>query len=134
MKNGIKLFVSILTLVFVLSACNKYEEGPKFSLLTKKARITGTWELEKTVSSNGTVEYNNDEGDIVINKDGSYVLTVNGFGVSGDWKFVKDKEYISVTVTILGNTKVDEFQILRLKNKELWLKDSEGKVAYYVGV
>ncbi|HZH87054.1 MAG TPA: hypothetical protein VFD77_07045 [Brumimicrobium sp.] len=134
MKNSIKLLVSILALVFVFSGCNKYEEGPSFSLLTKKARISGTWKLEKTVTSEGFT-YVADASDterMIIEKDGTIMFQDQGFALSGKWDFIKDKEYISMTFSFLGSTDIEEFQILRLKNKELWLKDLDNDVMHYV--
>src|SRR5690554_7735049 len=81
MKNNIKLLFSVLSLVFIFTACNKYEEGPKFSLLTKKARISGTWKLEKTIDADGTVQYHNDTERMTIEKDGTVKLTEDGFSI-----------------------------------------------------
>ena len=45
---------AILSLVFVLASCNKYEEGANFSLRSAKARLVGVWDLEKvTVTAGG---------------------------------------------------------------------------------
>ncbi|PKR81106.1 hypothetical protein CW751_05850 [Brumimicrobium salinarum] len=133
MKNTMKFLTLALGLLFVLGSCNKYEEGPKFSLLTKKMRITGTWVPDKIVTSEG-VETNAEAGDgeIVIDKSGSITLKTEGFGINGDWEFTNDKENIKMTFSFFGEKTVQEYQILRLKNKELWLKDEDNTVTQYV--
>lgn len=134
MKNNIKLLFSVLSLVFIFTACNKYEEGPKFSLLTKKARISGTWKLEKTIDADGTVEYHNDTERMTIEKDGTVKFTEDGFSINGSWEFISDKEAISFIISVFGESVVENFTILRLKNKELWLKDSDGTQSHFAAV
>lgn len=135
MKIKTKLFLSILSILsvaFILGSCNKYEEGPSFSLLTKKMRITGTWKLEKVIDSDGSVEYPDEELKVTISKDGSISYDMGGFSISGTWDFIKDKEFIRLELSLFGETSIQEFQILKLKNKELWLKDDEGAEQHFV--
>ena len=124
-----KNYIIILSLVIVFSStsCSKYEDGPAFSLRTKKDRLVGVWELD---------EYNNEniDNEYVIEwefeKDGDFSQTqtysYNGSGYSysysGDWEFENNKEDIEIT---LFNDSED-FEILRLTNDELWLEDSNG--------
>lgn len=133
MKNNTKFFLSILTLVFVLSACKKYEEGPAISILTKKARVTGAWKAEKKISNSGEVDYVFDDEVIRINKDDTYEIHEgNELVVFGTWDFTKDKEYLRFTFTENGSKNIQEFKIIRLKNKELWLTDDQGEQINYV--
>ena len=134
MKNNVKLLLSVLSLVFIFSACNKYEDGPKVSLMTKKARITGTWKKTKEIKPNGTVVIDTSSAEVVIDKDGTITFRENGLALVGTWEFINDKESILVSLKVLGVTNTEEFRILRLKNKELWLKDSAGKEQHFVAV
>lgn len=48
MKNNKKMVVATLAGIAAigLNSCGKYEDGPKFSLLTKKARLAGEWDVK----------------------------------------------------------------------------------------
>ena len=104
-----------------LNSCGKYEDGPNFSLLTKKARVAGDWDVKSMGSEVLTAEYG-----ISFNfeKDGSmkYNYTANGTvqdSYSGSWDFTSDKEELVLTVD--GESIV--FDIKRLTNSEMWLDD-----------
>lgn len=63
------IILTILTFGLNLQSCKKYEEGPSFSLKTKKKRLVGEWKLESF----------NDLNEIVVNE---YTLT-DEFGDCG---------------------------------------------------
>lgn len=118
------------TLVVVLNfnSC-KYEDGPSFTFRSKKARLTGEWEIVKVGSLNVTnydvvweFEKNGDWSQTYSYSSGgtSYSYTYNG-----DWEWKSDKEDLEVNQTDGGYTSTNRFQILRLTNKELWLEDSQ---------
>jgi uncharacterized protein (TIGR03066 family) len=138
--KSLKLFsFALLAVVFVLgTSCGKYEEGPGFSLMTKKARVAGVWKLEKYVSANGTVT-NADADDnttFEFTKDGSVIITSTdggtSFTINGTWEFTKDKEYIKTTLVFFGQTSTDEVKILRLTNKEFWTVDEDGDETHMI--
>lgn len=56
MKKAIVIFWSVVIGVVLFSACNKYEEGPSFSLLSATKRITGTWKLTETRLNDSLVD------------------------------------------------------------------------------
>lgn len=127
MKNNFKFFLAILSVFFVLSACKKYEEGPMLTLLTKKARLTGDWKAEKTVSPSGVESFVNSFQVMKINKDNSYEIHEGKIiKTKGTWDFAKDKGYVRLTYIKEGITYIEEYEIIRLKDKELWWKDSQG--------
>lgn len=134
MKNSFKFLLTLLSIVFVLGACSKYEEGPAISLLTKKARITGDWKPEKIISSSGKVEYYNGVSRMLrIMKNDNFEEHVdNSIERKGTWSFTKDKEYFSITYQEEGITFIEEYKIIRLKNKELWMEDVHGEQINYV--
>jgi hypothetical protein len=102
-----------------VSSCGKYEDGPNFSLLTKKSRVAGDWELK----SIGGESYGNVSMD--FSKDGSLITTFTySYGgqsytetYSGSWEFASDKENISLNI----DGDITELEIKRLTNKEMWL-------------
>lgn len=127
MKTLLKLTLIITVLFTLTTGCNKYEEGPKFSLLTKKARISGEWKIQN-VTVNGTdvtSTVNTFLGAnyvLDIEKDGGYKES-GLFPDTGKWKFGEDKDDVYLTSDVAGS-KEEAFRILRLKNKELWLRST----------
>jgi hypothetical protein len=112
--------------MMMVASCGKYEEGPGFSLRTKKARLAGEWDFVEYVDGDGTVTADNDDDYVTFEKDGTYKYTDGNTSINGTWEFVDDKEKIRVTYTS-GNLSVsNDAIIVRLTNKELWMKDSDG--------
>ena len=65
-------YLALLSFAFALvfSSCNKYSEGPNFSLLTKKARVVNDWTLD-SYTKDGTELYDvigeiEPRGDLVL--------------------------------------------------------------------
>jgi hypothetical protein len=125
---GLSLVAMMAMTVLVTTSCNKYPEGPKLTLLTAKARISGDWKLTG-FSVNGT-DYTSQAGTVLITieKDGTYKGTTSYvlFGntvtdnFNGTWEFNDDKT--KVTFTDAGSTTGDIFDIIMLKNKEMKLQ------------
>jgi len=123
-------------LTLVLFSC-KYEDGPNFSLLSKKTRVANIWFLDK-VLKNG-----NDETDafkttfvnykLEIKKDDTYTLTYRLLNISetreeGTWKFSDDKSKLILKGN--GQTVENTWTILRLKNNSFWSKQKTGNDDY----
>lgn len=121
-------FLMFAVAMVVATSCNKYEEGPKFTLLTAKARLVNTWTLTK-VEYNGN-DVTNSYPDITadIKKDNTYKVTYSAGSVStseeGKWEFNSDKT--AVIFTVDGETASDPATIIMLKNKMLKFKDVDG--------
>lgn len=138
MKTVKFLSIALLAVTFVLGSCSKYEEGPALSLRTKKARLAGVWKVEKFVDNDGSTSYpdSDDNGTIEYTKDNDVKAAYTIFGVqaviSGEWEFIKDKEWLRVILDFNGEKEVEESKILRLKNDELWLEDEDGDQTHFV--
>ena len=119
-----------LALVFGSTSCKKYEDGPGLSLRTKTARVAGDWEVEKYISADGTEDTDSDNTTYSFDKDGSGTISAsesgNSFSIPFTWEFTSNKEKIKLTTNFMGTTETDEATILRLTNKEMWIKDSDG--------
>ncbi|MDI1354736.1 MAG: hypothetical protein PSX36_07450 [bacterium] len=124
-----KLLIVLCALAFIsasfFTSCKKYEDGPAISLRTKKARLQGDWQLESfsinevDQTAAATTQYgSNFTWD--IEKDGGYKMT-GTYTDDGTWKFGEDKDdvYFQSSKTGAGE---QAYRILRLANKELWLK------------
>ena len=132
----------LITAVSVLPSCGKYEDGPGFSLASKKSRLTGVWEIE-SYKENGVDILNNDNNNIDIEiefeKDGDYQLTLtntySGYSQdytytsfsNGEWEFSGDKEEIEFDP---DNDSDFEWEIQRLTNKELHVEIKDGSDTY----
>lgn len=120
---------AVLSLVFVLASCNKYEEGANFSLLSAKARLVNTWHLQKTTVTSGgfSSESTSDNVTVEIKKDGTYSSSGTYFGFTftdnGTWEFNSDKTQVLMTNS---NGDVTSSTIIKLKNKELTLENVDG--------
>lgn len=125
--SGILIFALILALV--LPSCGKYEEGPSISLRSKTSRIVNEWVVEKYYENavDVTLAYTTFMPGLVMNikENGEVVTTYNdqtGGPVTwgSTWAFNSDKSGIVITT---GGVAVAS-DIIRLKNDELWLKQT----------
>ena len=112
----------------VVAGCGKYDDGPGFSLMSKKSRMVGTWDVVSSTDSQTGEVYNycgntNYCVEITMDKDNKLTqkLTYSGQSqtYSGTWDFNDDKSQLNWTQG--GYTQT--FEIKRLTNKELWLDD-----------
>ena len=126
----------LLTAVSVSPSCGKYDDGPGFSLASKKSRLAGTWELEKWKSDGLTQDLSNLSLEIELEKDGDFKTRTTSsytdyygitdsytFTTSGEWEFSSDKEEIEFDPDQGSDF---EWEIKRLTNKELWIEDEYG--------
>ena len=103
----------------LFTSCNKYPDGPGFSMLSKKDRVEGEWDLQETDHADGTVTYDT-AGDIMKLTDDMECMYQTGFiTVEGTWEFTDKKEKIRISVGNLSKV----YSIRRLKSKEMWLMD-----------
>ena len=122
-KNLTYLTLAGVTAIGV-SSCGKYEDGPGFSLLSKKSRVVGDWEVKSIGSEVFGSEYS---VDLSFEKSGSLMFTYSysNHGISesytyaGSWDFASDKEQLSMNI----DGDIQLFEIKRLTNKEMWLDD-----------
>lgn len=132
-------FAAAAVIVLLLSSCSKFEDGPKFSLRTKKARLTNDWVMDKVFindvdkTSDYAAFYN---GFVLsIKKDETYTTTSPNGNTSGTWELGEDKDDIRFQQTTpAGNGEVS-YRILRLTNKEFWgrlqLSNGDTQKIYY---
>ena len=137
MKNNPKsiLFLAAAAVtVLNFQSCGKYEDGPSFSLRTKKARLTGEWELVKINGqspaqamgySGANVDISweiESDGDLTTKMDISYGGQSYSYSYSGEWEFSGDKEELEVKI----NGSITEYEIKKLTNKESKFEYSVG--------
>ena len=125
-------FLFSLLIVFILGACNKYSEGPAFSLLTRKARISNDWTLQ-SYTKDGTelFDVNAEEQNLSIEKDGSYSGTIittelgqlQSTSTNGTWTFENSQSDVNFlpAESLLGVT----YEIILLKNKTMKIRQTD---------
>lgn len=135
----------LLTLPLVMgisfSGCKKYEEGPTLSLRTRTHRVVGSWVVEQVfeIPINGTktdrtADYKTAYANFVwkFEKDEDYLVTYNPYSIGtynepGRWEFGGD----DINILLFPDNGNGSFigslwRILRLKEKELWMKTVNG--------
>jgi len=121
-----KLFFALALLTLPLVACNRYEEGSNFSLLTAKARAVGEWNVTTIFTNGQDVTSNFPNIKVSIKDDNSYTITFSVFGFAttenGTWAFNDDKTHFIMTSNI-GN--VSHRTIIMLKNKMMKLEETD---------
>ncbi|PLX03120.1 MAG: hypothetical protein C0594_10945 [Marinilabiliales bacterium] len=154
-RKVLSISAILLGIILILGSCSKYEEGPAFSLRTKKARLAGDWQIEKMFVDGEEVDLTPDTDSLgfslgldvitfTFEKDGSGEISLNVMGFSldmpYDWEFGDSKETLIITMSSTDGMSLDmgggdssmipdntEMTILRLTNDELWLEfDQEG--------
>ena len=142
-SNALKFFAFAL-LALVVTSCSKYEEGSKFTVLTKKQRLVNTWTMSKTTvvdDNNGNsadITANMPDITIDIKKDGTYTFTSTSGSFSntdnGTWVFSSDKLNVLQTDS---NGDTESAVIIKLKNKELKMSSTSGNyttISEYTGL
>ncbi len=117
--------VATAVVIFNFTSC-KYEDGPKISLKSKTARLTGEWEVTKL----GDEDIDNMELIMEFEKDGdfTYDITYSYYGyeysykIKGEWEWEDKKEIIDLNI----DGSHTELEVKRLTNKELWVEDEDG--------
>mgnify|MGYP001951702059 CR=1 FL=1 len=116
-----QLLVLILPVIMLTSSCKKYEDGPGVSFKSKKARLTGIWQV---IDINGNSNITIQAFEFNANKNYSHSFrTLSGTDErSGSWDWEDKKK--SLTITSDGTRK--ELKILRLTGKEFWFEEEDG--------
>ena len=137
MKKIILLTTIIALFVILFSSCMKYEKGPVISFRTKAARMSNEWVLNELFIANG------DGGLVPI--DGSYTeykkdgtgafYDSNGNATELEWEFGDYKTQYHIRLKDgSGNWGAwgNFVTIIKLKNDELWYRDTNGWQYHYI--
>ncbi len=127
------MFVAVAAFVFV--GCKKYDDGPAFSLASKKGRVVNVWKIEKMIYEGNDVPLSGsgmENYTMEFTKDNKVIYTDNGIADPDQdtWEFGDKKETI-ITKPVSGSG-ADTIQITRLKSKEFWMKSMDGKSEYHL--
>lgn len=123
-------------ILFIFISCKKYEEGPVFSLRSKKERVANDWRMH-AYFENGvdkTTDYLNiyQGAKYSMSKTENFVFSYKFLGViaieqSGEWHFNSNKTGIIFT-QLSPSADSWVLDIKRLKEKEMWLTESDSGI------
>ena len=138
MGRLLKIIFLLFLSFTILSSCKKYPDGPALSLRSKMNRVTNVWTIEKylidDVDQTTAMLAGFYENTFQMKKDGTYSENWNSFVApltdGGKWEFIENKEAIKKTSDGTGTS--DTLTILRLKNKEFWIKKRNGTQAIVI--
>ncbi len=129
------IFIAFLFLATALS-CTKYEEGPGFSLNTKKTRVSNKWAYQSVrYLETDVVKYSEfDKWYDFYDKENDFTRTIIYLNETttyqGKWAFTKWKKGIELTYSRDGLTVTETYDIIRLTKDEFWIRDSEKEIHY----
>jgi hypothetical protein len=127
-KNPSIVAIATAVVIFNFTSC-KYEDGPNISLRSKKARLTGEWEV-KFIDGAGmigndmeiTLEFDKD-GDLEVNQTYSDYGSSYTYSQKGEWEWEDGKEIVEIVI----DGSVEDFEIKQLTNKEMILEDESNQ-------
>ena len=132
-----KAILTLFVVGFLFTACYKYEEGPRFSLLSRKARLCNEWVLQ-TYLDNGTDKtIVGETTTLTIENDGTYSISTvrNEMGQvqsefsHGTWVFQDAKGQVVMTDSQEGAIPLT-YDILELRNSNLQLRKKIAGISY----
>ena len=132
-KPYVHSLIVLLTVSIVINSCNKFDEGVNFSIRSEEKRLINTWEYISVFDiSTSKLQTSGFEGwTETLKKDGTYEKKIIYFSdesfYTGTWQY--DGETTLTLSYIVHQNQIDEtFEIKRLSNKELFLKNSEKEI------
>ena len=120
MKKLIIKLLSTTLLITLLSITScTYEDGPRISLRSKTARLTGKWIQESPSLGEGAVAYMEFKEDNQAVTGGNYTVagTVVPYSSNATWQWEDGKERVRITWGPVDDVIIT---IKRLTNSELW--------------
>ena len=132
MRNTSALLTLALLSSIVFSSCSKYEDGPAFSLRSKKERVANTWRVERASNNGSDVTSAFDQYQLQMLSDGDATLAALytlgeltfEFETNGTWTLEDAGEVLRLDFQ--NNAADESYEILRLKEDELWLREKDG--------
>lgn len=100
---GINPAFLLLLSLLIVSSCGKYDDGPWFSIYSKKERVSGNWNfgLVRIDGEDKTDDYSDQQ--LRLSKNGNLFWVKgylgsywNPYGPGGEWKFVDNKNQIQM--------------------------------------
>ncbi|HYG15296.1 MAG TPA: hypothetical protein VEC12_06035 [Bacteroidia bacterium] len=139
MRITSKLFaLPVIAFAILASSCKKYEDGPIVSFRSKEQRIANTWKVESAYEDGNNVTSSYNQYELQMLTDGkarlAAVYTLSNvtfeYETDGRWELINDKEDLKLDFE--DNEADRTYQILRLKEKQLWIREKGGEVELHL--
>lgn len=123
MKNKMGKYLIALIIPLVITSCVKYEDGPDFSFLSRKNRISKKWQLDGFENPVTGVVIDTNLSKLVwgFEKTGEFWKSDN---TTGTWQFITNT---SILITFDSSNKLIDstktYEITRSTRKQLWMKE-----------
>lgn len=118
----------VALMIPILQGCNKYEDGPAFSLRSRSSRLSNTWRVEN-YKVNGDDYTSLVSGYIeTFSKSGAYSYSWGLLDGSGNWTFQNKDEQVKLTGNDIQSSRT--LFIQKLEEKTLWYYYFEGDDKY----
>ncbi len=123
-KKAILKFIPITFIALIFAGCQKYEDGPMFSIRTRTERVANTWEIDN-YKINDT-DWTSLVGGYseTFSKDGNYSYTWGILNGTGTWKFANSQSDIQLTGS--SNQEDRTLVILKLEEEQFWYYYMQG--------
>lgn len=136
MKKFIISFAFLASTVVLFNSCNKYPDGPKFTILTKTARLCNNWELVSILKDGNEVISKVPSKTLSIDRDGTFSMAdsqselgqITTSYIHGDWMLETKKTTLSLLQVGLDIPII--YTIKELKNKTLVLEQYTSQGVY----
>lgn len=117
-----KTFLLCILIAGIFMSCSKYEEGPEFSLISKKNRISKKWQFKEVIHIESSTDISGlyESKTWEFEKSGDFQEFFGTLGSTGSWSFSGDTD-----LKITKNSNTNTYGILRLASDELWVEDSD---------
>jgi hypothetical protein len=137
--NTIKISILFTVLILLaLTSCNKYEDGPVLSFVSRNERVANTWKMDKAIDNGLDVTSSYDRYIVTLTKSGSASFTAHfsllsleyDYVTNGTWSFESNDDKLKLDYE---NDLVDAtYVILKLKEKELWLRQENAELELHL--
>ncbi len=141
MKKNIILVALVTFLVVGFVSCKKYEQGPGLSFRSKTKRLANSWRIQ-SVTVNGVeraAEPLYAKQKHYIYESGSYIInvidpiTLQAEDIQGTWQLYDENRKLAVNRVNYNGVadSLEDYQILKLKEKSLWLRKLDNTIEYH---
>lgn len=128
-----KILLPLFIIIISLSGCY-YDEGPIISLRTPESRVVNKWKYQKFTSNgqdlmslyrNSWVEFKKDRT--------AYFYEDTAYSYTAAWEFSDDYKTLYLNCSDdSSNTWEIDYNILKLRDKEMWLESDLGSITMYI--
>lgn len=128
--------ILIFILIFFILSCAKYEDGPKFSLSTKKTRVSNKWSYQSVLNyKTNEIKYSEyDNWTDYFDKQMKFTRTIMYLNkpttYKGSWEFFNHKKQIKIKYKIHTRDTSEIYTILRLEKDTFWVCNNNKEIHY----